>query len=96
MAKYQLNKQHLKQGLPLIVSQIKVMRIIEPATNIGEFDYQTYYAAKESLKIKYFFCEMKAVKCTGVITGLHKLRFNLQNIFKMPQLLGFLPVNTFR
>src|SRR5699024_931052 len=41
-------------------------------------------------KIKYFSCEMRAVKSNGVITGLHKLRFNLQKYFqKMPQLLGF-------
>ena len=85
-------ENNLKQGLPLIVSQIKgECGIIEPATNIGEFDYQTYYAAKGiTQKIKYFSCEMKAVKPNDVITGLHKLRFNLQNYFqKMPQLLGF-------
>ena len=60
-------------------------------SNTSVFDYQSYYAAKGiPQKIKYFSCEMKAVKSNGVITGLHKLRFNLQKYFqKMPQLLGF-------
>lgn len=85
-------EKDLKKGLPLIISQIKgECGEIEPATNIGEFDYQNYYAAKGIIqKIKYSTCNLRVMRSNSVLTNLHKVRFDLQNYFqKMPQLVGF-------
>lgn len=68
--------------------------MVEPATNIGEFDYRRYYAAKKiNQRIKFTSTQMN-IASVSFIDKLHQLRFILQNYFKtMPQLLGFLPVN---
>ena len=81
----------IKQGNPISIIKINgECTEIEPATNIGEFNYRNYYATQKiSQKVKYTSCEMRQMP-TGVLDKMYKLRFNLQNYFKkMPQLLGF-------
>lgn len=63
---------------------------IMPATNIGEFDSQKYYAAKqikEKIKLKSF--KIISTK-KDVLSATHKVRFDLQQYFqKMPTILNF-------
>lgn len=63
---------------------------IEPATNIGEFNYQNYYAAKKIFqRVKFTSMQMSVLR-PDLIGKLHQLRYRLQKYFKtMPQLLGF-------
>lgn len=81
----------VKQGRPLELTQINGECIpIEPATNIGEFNYQQYYAAKKiSRKLKYTSCNIK-IKQVDLLDKLYEIRFLLQKYFKtMPHLLSF-------
>lgn len=82
----------LQTGRPVLMSNISgKCEPIAPATNIGEFDYQNYYAVKRiSQKIKYTSCQMSFTQDNSLFDQLHKLRFQLQRYFnQMPQLLGF-------
>ncbi|WP_308555670.1 DNA internalization-related competence protein ComEC/Rec2 [uncultured Lactobacillus sp.] len=84
-------KKILKSGQPIIMSDIDgKCEPIEPATNIGEFNYQNYYAAKKIFqRVKFTNMQMISVK-PDLIGKLHQLRYQLQEYFnKMPQLLGF-------
>lgn len=90
-------KRLLKTGQPILMSQIEgKCEPIEPATNIGEFNYQNYYAAKKIFqRVKFTSMQMSVLR-PDLIGKLHQLRYRLQKYFKtMPQLLGFLPVNWF-
>lgn len=62
---------------------------IEGATNIGQFDYQSYYAAKNVYqRLEFKSCEISMQN--NLLSNLHKFRFMLQEYFlKMPRLLGF-------
>lgn len=85
-------KELLKHGNPILVTEINgECNSIEPATNIGEFNFQNYYQAKQIYqKLKYSSCQIKLLPITDFGDQLHQLRFELQNYFaKMPQLLGF-------
>lgn len=85
-------ERELKQGFSVMVDQINgECGLIDPATNIGEFDYRNYYAAKRiTQKVKFTSCNMRVLKKNNLITQLHKLRYELQKYFhQMLQLLGF-------
>lgn len=87
----QAQEELIKKGLPIMLSQINgESGMVEPATNIGEFDYRRYYAAKKiNQRIKFTSTQMN-IASVSFIDKLHQLRFILQNYFKtMPQLLGF-------
>lgn len=84
-------KRLLKTGQPILMSQIEgKCEPIEPATNIGEFNYQNYYAAKKIFqRVKFTSMQMSVLR-PDLIGKLHQLRYRLQKYFKtMPQLLGF-------
>ena len=63
---------------------------IESATNIGEFNYQNYYAAKKTFqRVKFTNIQLTPVQ-PDLVGKLHQLRYSLQKYFKkMPQLLSF-------
>ncbi|RVU70652.1 MULTISPECIES: DNA internalization-related competence protein ComEC/Rec2 [Lactobacillus] len=63
---------------------------IDPATNLGEFDYQAYYAAEGiTQKIKFKSCRLLPQSITWQ-DQIHQIRFKFQQFFrKMPRLLGF-------
>lgn len=82
----------IKKGQPLLLTRITGECLpIDPATNIGEFDYQNYYAAKKiTQRLKFSSCDLQVVQTDSLLAKVHYLRFQLQNYFKkMPQLLGF-------
>ncbi|KRM37188.1 hypothetical protein FC39_GL000296 [Lactobacillus hamsteri DSM 5661 = JCM 6256] len=81
----------IKKGYPLMFFNINGdLSKIDPATNIGEFDFQKYYAAKrifQRVKFKSFRMKMANLDWQGYC---HMFRFRLQEYFmKMPRLLGF-------
>ena len=81
----------IKEGRAVYLTQISgEIGEIEAATNLGQFDYQTYYAAKNIFqKITFKNCKFSAVPVT-FFGKLHYFRFCLQQYFvKMPRLLGF-------
>lgn len=85
----------IKQGYPVYITQISGdIGAVEPASNLGQFDYRNYYAAKNIFqRIKFKSCNIKSVKVT-YWDKIHYYRFCLQQYFaKMPRLLGFLQVN---
>src|SRR5699024_11237239 len=59
-------KELLKHGNPVLVTEINgECNSIEPATNIGEFNFQNYYQAKQIYqKLKYSSCQMKLLPIT--------------------------------
>lgn len=82
----------LKRGNPILMKDISGdCNLIEPATNIGEFNFQNYYQAKQIYqKVKYKNCQMELLQIDNFFDQLHQLRFQLQEYFaSMPQLLGF-------
>ena len=84
-------KKILKIGQPIIMNQIEgKCEPIESATNIGEFNYQNYYAAKKIFqRIKFTNIQLTPVQ-PDLVGKLHQLRYSLQKYFKkMPQLLSF-------
>ena len=64
---------------------------IEPATNLGQFDYQKYYAGQgiyERVILKNY---QVAHKSQTLLDRLHSLRSNILNYCRsLPQLLGFM------
>ena len=81
-------KKILKIGQPIIMNQIEgKCEPIESATNIGEFNYQNYYAAKKIFqRIKFTNIQLTPVQ-PDLVGKLHQLRYSLQKYFKkMPQL----------
>lgn len=81
----------IQKGFPVVLTQINgECTLIEPATNIGEFDYRKYYSSKRiTQQIKFTSAQINFTTM-DFVGYLHQLRFALQNYFKtMPQLLGF-------
>lgn len=81
----------LNSGRDILLSEIEgELNEIEPATNLGEFDYQHYYATKKiKLRLKFQSCKVKTTEASFV-GKLHFLRFRLQKYFaQMPRLLSF-------
>ena len=60
--------------------QLSTLDRVLPATNIGEFNFQNYYQAKQIYqKLKYSSCQIKLLPITDFGDQLHQLRFELQN-----------------
>lgn len=89
-----VNDKQVKQlcsGSTCILNEIDgKLDKIETATNIGEFDYQNYYAGKKiDQRIKFQACKVQQIN-DDFLALLHRLRYNLQQYFaKMPRLLSF-------
>lgn len=82
--------QMLNSGETLLLYKLSgEISEIEPATNLGQFDYQNYYAAKNIYQqIKFKSCEISVHH--DLWSNFHKMRFDLQKYFaEMPRLLGF-------
>lgn len=80
----------LNSGETLLLHRISgEVSEIEPATNLGQFDYKNYYAAKNIYQqIKFKSCNISIHN--NFWSNFHKVRYNLQKYFAgMPRLLGF-------
>ena len=89
-----INKEQealIKTGRSLWITKMSgEISKIEPATNLGEFDYQSYYRSQNiSQHIKFKHCEIVFAP-NNLMAKLHKIRFDLQEYFKQfPQLISF-------
>lgn len=86
------DQELIKIGYPVKFTNINGdLSKIDPATNLGEFDYQKYYAAKGIFqKVKMQSYKIEIDNNLDWLGYCHLLRFRLQEYFaQMPRLLGF-------